>query len=54
MLDVELVLEAGDERFCEAVEDPVTGLPLGEVLTDKGDVKPELFEVIVAFGVLLV
>lgn len=53
LLEVELVLEAGDDKFCEAVEDPVACLPGGDVLTDKGEVNPELFEVIVALLLLL-
>lgn len=63
VLEVELVLDAGDERFCEAVDDVVVCLPCGEVLTDRGDVSPVAFEVIVTLlpawvlesgGVLLV
>lgn len=42
VLDVELVLDAGDERFCEAVEEVVVCLPAGDVLTDKGEVNPEV------------
>lgn len=46
MLDVELVLDAGDDRFCEAVEGVVVCLPAGEVLTDKGEVRPEVFVIV--------
>lgn len=45
LLLVELVLEAGEDKFCETVEEEVACLPGGDVLTDKGDVNPELFEV---------
>ena len=37
LLDVELVLEAGEDKFCEAVE-AAAGFPGGEVLTESGDV----------------
>lgn len=50
LLDVELVLEAGDDKFWETVEAPA--FP-GEVLTDKGDVNPELFDVIVELLLLV-
>lgn len=45
LLDVELVLDAGELRFCEAVEE-AAALPCGEVLTDSGDVRPVFFAVI--------
>lgn len=40
---VELVLDAGDERFCDVVDEAFVCFPCGEVLTDKGDVSPEDF-----------
>lgn len=48
LLDVELVLDAGDDRFCEAVDEAAC-LPCGEVLTESGEVNPTLF-VIVTLG----
>lgn len=47
LLDVELVLEAGDERFWETVEEDVACFPGGDVFTERGEVSPELFDVIV-------
>lgn len=52
LLEVELVLEAGDDKFCDTVEF-AAAFPDGEVLTDKGDVNPELFEVIVELLLLV-
>lgn len=46
LLDVELVLDAGDDRFCDAVEEVVVCLPAGDVLTDKGDVKPVVLVIV--------
>lgn len=40
------MLEAGDDRFCEAVEEVVVCLPAGDVLTDKGEVNPEVFVIV--------
>lgn len=48
LLDVELVLDAGDDKFCDTVADPVADFPTGDVFTESGDVTPELFEVAVA------
>lgn len=43
------MLDAGEERFWDTVEDATPGLIPGEVLTDNGDVNPEdLFDVMVA------
>lgn len=39
LLDVELVLDAGEDRFCEAADDEAA-LPCGDVFTDSGDVSP--------------
>lgn len=36
--DVLLVLDAGDDRFCDTVDEALACLPCGEVLTDNGDV----------------
>lgn len=47
LLDVELVLEAGDDKFCDATDEEFGGFACGEVLTERGDVNPELFELIV-------
>lgn len=47
LLDVELVLEAGDDKFCDATDEEFGGFACGEVLTESGDVNPELFELIV-------
>jgi hypothetical protein len=60
LLEVELVLEAGEDKFCEAVEEPVAAFPGGEVLTERGDVRPELLVAVLVLcavesgGVLLV
>lgn len=41
------MLEAGDDKFCDATDDELAGFACGEVLTESGDVNPELFELIV-------
>lgn len=40
------MLDAGDDRFCEAVDGVVVCLPAGDVLTDSGDVRPEVFVIV--------
>lgn len=50
---VELVLEAGDDRFCDVVEDALVCLPGGEVLTLRGDVRPEVLVALPLFVLLL-
>lgn len=46
VLDVELVLEAGDDKFCETVEELACLVDV-DVFTDNGDVRPVDFEVMV-------
>lgn len=46
--DVELVLEAGEDKFCDTVDDVFACFPGGDVFTDNGDVRPDVLDVTVA------
>lgn len=49
---MELVLEAGDDRFWEVVDDALVCLPAGDVLTLSGDVRPEVLVALPVFVLL--